>query len=84
MKNALAIAKKRISGEVGLEDQIAELMGYGCPRMYCHDDLTWSCNVSLNTDQIVSGAKVESGFRHPTIGSAVTVCLDKCRQLGGR
>ena len=80
---ALALAKKRITREVQLEDQIAELMNYGKPRMHCHDDLTWSANVKLNTDQIVEGAEVKSGFNHPTIGSAVTACLEKCRQLNG-
>ena len=81
MKNALAIAKKRISREVELEDQIAALLAFGKPTIFCHDDLTWSCNVKLNTDKIVEGAKVSSGFKHPTIGSAVACTLDKCRSL---
>lgn len=81
MRNALALAKKKITREVGLEDAIAELMNYGRPYIHCHDDLTWSCNVELNTDQVVEGAKVRSGYKHPTIGSAVTACLDKCRSL---
>ena len=81
MKNALALAKKRISREVGLEDAIAELMNYGRPSIFCHDDLTWSCNVELNTDCVVEGAKVKSGYKHPTIGSAVTKCLENCRRL---
>jgi len=81
VNKALALAKKRITREVALEDQIAELMNYGKPSIMCHDDLTWSCGVTLNTDQIVEGAKVRSGFNHPTIGSAVTATLEKCRQL---
>lgn len=82
MKTALQIAKKKISREVGLEDAIAHLLNFGRPHIHCHDDLTWSCSVELNTDQVIDGAKVRSGFKHPTIGSAVAECVEKCNQLG--
>lgn len=82
MKNALAIAKKKICREVGLEDAIAELMAFGKPSIFCNADLKWSCTVELNTDQIVEGAKVRSGYGHPTIGSAVNATLQKCYELG--
>ncbi len=81
---ALQVAKKRMFKEVGLEDQIAALLDYGRPSIFCYDDLTWSCQVELNTDQIVSGAKVKSGYKHPTCGSAVEACLSKCRQLNNK
>ena len=82
MKNALAIAQKKICRDVRLEDHIAELMSYGRPSMMCHESLYWSCTVRLNTDQIVSGAKVESGYcEHKTIGAAVLAVLIKCRKL---
>lgn len=78
---ALEAAKSQTIASVRLEEMIAELMDYGRPSIFCSRELTWSCYVELNTDQIIDGAKVRSGFGHPTINSAVGAVLEHCRTL---
>ncbi len=80
--SALTRARKQITGETGLEETLVELMGYGRPSLYCHDDLTWSATVTLNTDSVGLDGQCKSGFNHPTPGSAALAVLDRCKSLG--
>lgn len=77
---ALALAKEQTIQSIRLEEMIAELMDYGQPSIFCHD-LEWSAYVVLNTDRMVDGAKVRSGYGHKTIHSAISATLENCRAL---
>lgn len=65
------------------DDIVEELVSFGRPHMHCHEDLTWSASVDLNTDKVKVGleAKLRSGFRCPTLKAALIDVLEKCRGL---
>ncbi len=79
MKNALARVQKKISGEVGLEDRIAELLNYGTPSIFCHAPERWTATLDLNTDRVIVSAKVRA--EGGSIGECVLHLLDQCRSL---
>jgi hypothetical protein len=78
---SLAVAQNGVARPVLLEEMLAECMKWGRPRLHCFDDLTWSCSVKLNTTHAFLNGEVSSGFGHETPAAAVTVVLEKLRQL---
>ena len=54
------------------DDILQELTRYGRPRIYCHDDMTWSASLKCNTNTEGSDFEMKSGFGHATPLDAAT------------
>ena len=61
-----------------LEQTLNALCQYGRPAMHCHDDMTWSCNVKMNTNG-VTGAEftIRSDYQQTSPLSAAKQCLER-------